>query len=194
MHHHPTVTLGRLTGLWRWQAREPKAPAQGRGGGSRGEMCRGRNCLLLTGWYSPQWPPTLSLQLSFQVPQRHPSSFWTNHSQNSLCKNWPAMSCYESTADPVKEEQFEHCCSWPDRSSSCRHPVSRAGLAPLHWSSQLGWLCPLLPSGVTLHSHLSFWCQLLWHLFLAILASRGEGWAGGGGSFLFTFRHVNHCT
>lgn len=104
MHNHPTDTLGRLVGQLRvtGQRAQGSCPQDRRGQWERN--VQRQKLLVAHRLIFPQWPPALSIQLSFPGPQHHPSSFWTNHSQNSRCKNWLAMSCYESTAAPVKRE------------------------------------------------------------------------------------------
>lgn len=102
MHHHPTVTLGRLVGRWRVTGQRARGPCPGERRGQQGWSVQRQKLLVAHRLIFPQWPPATSIQLSFQVLQHQPSSFWTNHSQNSLCKNWPVMSCYESTAATVK--------------------------------------------------------------------------------------------
>lgn len=156
-------------------------------------MCRGRNCLLLTGWYSLSDHQHYQSNCHFQSPGITPAPFGPTLVKIPSAKTDLSWAVMKAQQPQFKEEQFGHCYSWPDRSSSCRHSGRQSWPCTTPLVFPAGLLCPLLPSGVTLHIHLSFWCQLLQHLFLAMSASGGEGWAGAGGTCLFTFSHASHC-
>lgn len=72
------------------------------------------------------------------------------------------MSCYENTAAPGKRGAiFERCCSWPDKSWSCRHPVRQS------------WACttPLVfPAGLALPSAPQ-WCDITYPLVILVSAA-----------------------
>lgn len=170
MHHHPTVTLADWLVNEGWQAREPKAPAQGRGGGSRGEVCRGRNCLLLTGWYSLSDHQQHQYNCHFKSPSINLPPFGPTIVKTLFAKTDLSWAVMKAQQPQLKEEQFECCYSWPDRSWSCRHPVRQSWACTTPLVFPAGLPLPSAPQGCDI----TYPLVILVSATLASLSSNGS--------------------